>query len=501
MIKMNENGQFEYINENPLIMSDYDRNMYHELIDLVNRDKCHYSGIINGKAHQYLKEWILSKTQKLVEIEEKENFKFQMSTHVFWILDGRQDFPFCLNPNCNKQFGFNLNVSLAPRAGNPIGYRLYCSDKCKDSSPIVKEHRRQTNQERMNVDNPFQSEEVKQKSKETWLIHFGYDSPSKSPEVQAKMKQTRDKRLEEDPNFNKKIVEKCEATKERNHGDPHYNNIEQIKLTNLERRGVEFPTEDPSVIALRQENNMKKYGVKEILMLPGMHECSVSAIYDKFGVSCTFELPEFRERCISTMIDTYGVPFASQIPGMTELKKQRCLSATGYEWPSQIPAVKEQIIQTRIKNFGTAAAPSYRFTYKNMNFDSSTELTFWIFCEDNDIDIKRSSKMYEYYVDGQKCIYNVDFEVNGVETEIKGDQFFREDGTMFCPYRYSTWTDEQYEKVNRKYEAKHQCMLMNGVKILRSSELEHCRKYVNDKYGRDYLYQFKKRKADTTTEN
>ena len=43
---------------------------------------------------------------------------------------------------------------------------------------------------------------------------------------------------------------------------------------------------------------------------------------------------------------------------------------------------------------------------------------------------------------------------------------------MFCPYRDSDMTDEDYLHLNELFEAKHQCMLKNNVKIIRTDSLE-----------------------------
>lgn len=43
------------------------------------------------------------------------------------------------------------------------------------------------------------------------------------------------------------------------------------------------------------------------------------------------------------------------------------------------------------------------------------------------------------------------------------------------------------------YEAKHQCMLKNGVEIITSEKYKKYVDYVNDAYGKDYLKKFKNR--------
>ena len=83
---------------------------------------------------------------------------------------------------------------------------------------------------------------------------------------------------------------------------------------------------------------------------------------------------------------------------------------------------------------------------------------------------------YEY--DGRTFVYHPDFKICNRIVEIKGDQFFRinkETGKeeIFCRYREKDWSDEQYAWVCGKYEAKHQCMLVNNVIILRESDIRN----------------------------
>jgi len=79
-----------------------------------------------------------------------------------------------------------------------------------------------------------------------------------------------------------------------------------------------------------------------------------------------------------------------------------------------------------------------------------------------------------------------DFRVGDELIEIKGLQFFEDrDPTkrMVNPYDHSQ---------DDIYEAKHQCMLANGVKFLVGDD---CKKYVDfveEKYGKDFLKACKK---------
>lgn len=53
---------------------------------------------------------------------------------------------------------------------------------------------------------------------------------------------------------------------------------------------------------------------------------------------------------------------------------------------------------------------------------------------------------------------------------------------MVCPWDHS---------LDALYEAKHQCMLANDVKILTTNDYVQYIKYVNTTYGKAYLKQFK----------
>ena len=114
-----------------------------------------------------------------------------------------------------------------------------------------------------------------------------------------------------------------------------------------------------------------------------------------------------------------------------------------------------------------------------MTFDSNWEVLVYEFCKDNNIDVEYSPSItYEYEYDGITWTYHPDFLVNGKLYEVKGDQFFRINEStnqeeMFCPYRNPDWSDEHYNWMCGKYEAKHQCMLKNNIVILRNSDIQN----------------------------
>ena len=75
------------------------------------------------------------------------------------------------------------------------------------------------------------------------------------------------------------------------------------------------------------------------------------------------------------------------------------------------------------------------------------------------------------------------FNVKDQFIEIKGDQYLDESsGKWICPYNHLK---------NDLYEAKHQCALANDVQIMYSAEYKKYLDYIDQKYGKGYLKQFK----------
>lgn len=79
-------------------------------------------------------------------------------------------------------------------------------------------------------------------------------------------------------------------------------------------------------------------------------------------------------------------------------------------------------------------------------------------------------------------MYIPDFEINGKLYEIKGDQFFNDDGTMKCPFH-----PEESDKLNAKCNFAKSI----GVMFLRYEQIKKYIDYVTQTYGKKYIKQFK----------
>ena len=124
-----------------------------------------------------------------------------------------------------------------------------------------------------------------------------------------------------------------------------------------------------------------------------------------------------------------------------------------------------------------------KYNYNGLKFDSSWELAFWIYRVDNNISINREPRSFTYEFDGKTHKYFPDFEVNGQLYEIKGAQFFDENGKVIDPYKNRS----------KIFDVKFKCALENGVKFLLEEDIKKYIDYVNKKYGKGYLNSFKYR--------
>lgn len=109
-----------------------------------------------------------------------------------------------------------------------------------------------------------------------------------------------------------------------------------------------------------------------------------------------------------------------------------------------------------------------KIMYDGLAFDSSWELKYYKWLKKNNIDfVFHPDIKFTYEIAGQEKFYKPDFKVGEDFIEIKGDHFFEDknpSNKMICPW------DRSKDAI---YEAKHQCMIRNNVKILTGENIKH----------------------------
>lgn len=297
-------------------------------------------------------------------------------------------------------------------------------------------------------------------------------------------------------------IEKGKKTKTELYGDPVYNNRDKFYDT-VESMSPERKAKWKSnTIATMQE----KYGADSYMETEEFREKSLSALHEKYGdeYSSYLQVPEIRAMSYERKLREHGDGNWSN----HEKAIQTHFERTGYDTVFETPDFKEYVKEimpeinshrrdTMIRDFGRPFAFSSKYEYEGELFDSKPELAYWVWLRDTNTDFKRNrfDICLEYVYDGHTWEYFPDFMVEGRYVEVKGDQFFREDGTIFCPYGDKDMPDSEYDWICGKYEAKHQCMLDNGVVILRSREYSRYMEYVEGKYGKEFFGKCR-RKSD-----
>lgn len=204
----------------------------------------------------------------------------------------------------------------------------------------------------------------------------------------------------------------------------------------------------------------------------------------KYGAKNVFASDYGKEKIMNSCLLNLGVPYS----GMSDIKKKKTEETNLKKYKvknvNQNPEIQQRGIKTRLTRynsiFGNTIYQKYR--YNNVVFDSSWELALYIYLQDNNFNFEYHSLKYifKYYtIDGKLHTYYPDFIINGKIFEIKGEQYFNS-------------KNEPYDIRNKCYwYEKYKCMKENGVQILRYNDLTAIFHYIENRYGKTYLSNFR----------
>lgn len=258
----------------------------------------------------------------------------------------------------------------------------------------------------------------------------------------------------------------------------------------VEAFGVKNPFGAETVKAKIRETNLDRYGVANPFASEEIKNRIKQSNLDNYGVEYISQSAEVKQKVEETCFKRYGVARYSKTDECKEKTKQAILNKYGVYSTSILPDVREKTRQTNIEKYGTDCffktldfhKKAYkRYIYDSQAFDSLPELAVWLYCIDNGIEIKRNPCCFDYTFEGKTHRYFPDFKIAGQLVEIKGDHFFKEDGTMQNPFDNSQ---------DALYEAKHQCGLQNNVQFWRAADYEKYLKYFLENYDvADYVFK------------
>ena len=311
-------------------------------------------------------------------------------------------------------------------------FAMFCSRRCSNNNEETKQHLIETCLEKYGTTNTAKAECVKEKTKQHFREKYGVDNPWQSTEVQKQSQQT----------------------KHQKYGDENFNNRKKAENTCIDRYGVKNPSQCENI----KQKASKKYHI---------------TVFNKFGTYWPIQNQDVRLKQVNTMQTKYN---ATSYLTSNDFK-MKCIELYGVENPMHNSELRKKT--------------TTKYMFNDIFFDSAPEIAFYVWLCDNNIPFEyQPNESFDYVFKDSTFKYFPDFKVGDMFFEIKGDHFFK-DGKMFCPYRKKSFTDEQYNDLCAKYEAKHQCMLNNNVVILKNAEYMVFLTYVNQKYGKQFLKRFK----------
>lgn len=341
--------------------------------------------------------------------------------------------------------------------------------------------------------------------RKTKMERYGNPNYNNKEKIKASILNTLSKNKEE-------IVNKRKQTKQEKYNDPNYNNInknlktreknsgsvkksyqkqfEKSKETMLKNRGFLWNPEKTKQTALLKSNGKYSWFTQ--------FTENKQKISDTWRKKSQKELDIKKEKEKKTKLEHYGDPnFCNpQKTKQTKLKrynnpnynnieknKQTKLDHWGNPNYNNVGKAK----QTCLNKFGVEhytqsilyhkTGGTKKYLYKEIFFDSSYELAFYL--EHENENILRCPIKYKYYYDNKKHYCIPDFILNGEIIEIKGDYFLDSNtGKWINPY-----AKKNKSSANDLMETKHQCLLQNNVKIIYTSSIKDLiKKYKNTIY-------------------
>ena len=266
---------------------------------------------------------------------------------------------------------------------------------------------------------------------------------------------------------------------------------EKHKKTCKERYNVEWFSQSSSwhkkINMIYQERYNTDYGIQA----DEIKEKIKNTMYKKYGVLSYLQTEDCKTKAKQTCLEKYGKEHYTQTEEYYLLRlkksndehnchwwnniekiKETNIKRYGSNFASETNKIKEKILKTRYERYGKYNL-FFKYYYNNQYFDSSWELAYYIWLTDNNINfIYHPNIRFKYEFNNTTYTYEPDFIVNGKIIELKG------------PYLMKLMLIE-----NTKENEKYKCILKNNIKII--TDCTEYLNYIKQKYGKNYLKQYK----------
>lgn len=435
--------------------------------------------ILKVKDWVNVRDYLLNKYSDLAEF--LGNFKNRSPREIVYCININLTHPeIC--PYCNIRYkGFN------ERGRKNNHYYRTCGDSdCISKSTIA------ASLEKYGTHHPLANKEVEEKRKATCLAKYGVEYSLQDPNIRKKIEKTNrenhggfwNNQLEEDK-------ERRKETNKRNHGGllecQTKEGKERRKETCRRKYGADNPLQNKEIRKKVAETNIKKYGYDNVFKSPEVQKRIQTTTFDKYGYKSYTQTPEYKIRVKETNIRKYGVPFYTQTKECWDKIKATNREKYGVDFSFQNKEISDKWKEKFKEKYGVENPSQVeefqnkktrKYLYKNLFFDSSWELAFFVFNEDKDIEYHPGKILYKD-LEGKTHPYYPDFKINNRLFEIKGSHMMDNQGNLIDFYGKG--------KNQALFEAKQKCMEENNVIVISKKEIKPMIKEIKAKRGAKFF--------------
>jgi len=214
------------------------------------------------------------------------------------------------------------------------------------------------------------------------------------------------------------IKEKSKETKFEKYGDENYCNREQQNKTLYKKYGVNYFNELNGKLVKKFE---QKYGVSHPLRLQEFKDKLKETTIEKYGVENVSKNEEVKNKKNETIKERFGVDNISQNKEIKQKKKDTSMKNFGVSHHLKDHDMFEKHFKAQFK------IKEYKNT--GINYQGSYEKYFLELIEEKGLlDEVKSGQSFEYEWKGKKHTYHTDFVFRGRHIEIKSGWTYNKNG-------------------------------------------------------------------------
>lgn len=232
------------------------------------------------------------------------------------------------------------------------------------------QRRIETTRREYGVDNVFQAEKIKAKSRETMLERYGVEHNNYIPESQAKRAAT---------NLERRGVENPFAAAEVK---------EKIRASMLERHGAENPQQVPEIRARTVETCRERYGTDNYVESEDFREKFTTTCQERYGADhhmqseawvedsgwvSGFTDPEVQKKAYETNLQNHGGRHSQQCAEVLAKARATWMEKYGVDNPSKCDEVKARIKEVWLGKNGVPFPPQSLWMNRKNAFPNNLE--------------------------------------------------------------------------------------------------------------------------------